>query len=66
MYTHFTDAELVNFVLNRGDLTPLEAELVARLERALDGVDLSTPSITLMTQAELFENGGTAIVESEA
>lgn len=66
MYTHFTDAELVNFVLNRGDLTPLEAELVARLERALDGVDMSTPFVTPMTQAELFENGGTAIVESEA
>lgn len=63
MYSNFTDQELVQHLQARSDLTPLEAELTSRLDRALTEVDvLSAP----VTQGDLFEGGITQLIESEA
>lgn len=67
MYSHFTDSELLRFVLNRGDLTPLENELVVRLDRALAEIDgAAVEGAATPTQGDLFEAGAMALIESEA
>lgn len=58
---NFTDAELLRHLGSRSDLTPLEADLAARLARALDEVDTL---VVAPTQQDLFEIGALAIVES--
>lgn len=39
MYSHYTDDELMRFVLVNEHVTPLELELAVRLERALREVE---------------------------